>query len=84
MGNIGEDEASYTGTISGNTVTVSASAEGTYYLHVLTIDRAGNKKETVSGAISILKPIETTDIANNPNKYYGQYVDYKPKMEKLM
>ena len=78
-GNIGEDEASYTGTISGNTVTVSASAEGTYYLHVLTIDRAGNKKETVSGAISILKPIETTDIANNPNKYYGQYVDYKPK-----
>ena len=55
-GNIGEDEASYTGTISGNTVTVSASAEGTYYLHVLTIDRAGNKKETISGTVEIKKP----------------------------
>ena len=51
--NVGEEEASYTGTISGNTVTVSASAEGTYYLHVLTIDRAGNKTETISEAITI-------------------------------
>ena len=52
-GNIGTDEASYTGTITGTTITVSASAEGTYYLHVLTIDRAGNKKETISGAVTI-------------------------------
>ena len=56
-GNVGEDEASYTGTINGNTVTVSASEEGTYYLHVLTIDRAGNKKETVSGAVTVKKAL---------------------------
>ena len=58
-GNVGEEEASYTGTISGNTVTVSASAEGTYYLHVLTIDKAGNKIETISGGV-IIKAIEPT------------------------
>ena len=56
-GNVGEDEGSYTGTINGNTVTVSASAEGTYYLHVLTIDRAGNKTETISGAVTIKKAL---------------------------
>ena len=78
--NIEEGEASYTGTISGTTVTVSASAEGTYYLHVLTIDRAGNKKETISGAVTIEVP-ETSaeDIENNPSQYYGQYVNYTPK-----
>ena len=79
-GNVGEEEASYTGTISGNTVTVSASAEGTYYLHVLTMDRAGNKTETISEAITIQSVGETAeDIVQNPTKYYAGEVDYKPK-----
>ena len=76
---IGTDEASYTGTISGDTVTLSSSEAGTYYLHVLTIDRAGNKAETISEAVTIEKP-ETSaeEIAANPTQYYGQYVDYQP------
>ena len=79
-GNIGEEEANYTGTISGNTVTISASVEGTYYLHVLTIDRAGNKKETVSEAVTIeVSGSSADDIAQNLNEYLGEYVDYHPK-----
>ena len=79
-GNIGINESSYTGTISGTSVTVSASTAGTYYLHVLTIDRAGNKKETISGAVTVKAPeVSAEDIAYNPSQYYGKYVNYIPK-----
>ena len=76
---IGTEEESYTGIINGTTVTVNASTEGTYYLHVLTIDRAGNKIETISEAVTVVKPGETAEdiaqnIAQNPSKYYGRYV----------
>ena len=50
-----EDTSAYTGKFSSNpeTITLNSSAEGTYYLHVLTTDVAGNKTETVSSAITI-------------------------------
>ncbi len=47
---IGED-GNYTGSFIGNSttqnITTSKSEPGTYFLHVLTQDKAGNKKETV-------------------------------------
>ena len=45
----------YTGSFTTNseTITIDSSAEGTYYLHVLTTDKAGNKTETVSEAITV-------------------------------
>ena len=54
---IGESEASYTGgyfNSNGQEITLSMSGEGTYYLHVLTIDKAGNKRETISKAVSMV------------------------------
>ena len=55
---IGTEEGNiskYTGsfTTNGETLTLNSSAAGTYYLHVLTVDNAGNKTETVSEAITI-------------------------------
>ena len=50
-----DDTSAYTRKFTTNpeTITLDSSAEGTYYLHVLTIDKAGNKTETVSNAITI-------------------------------
>ena len=54
-GEIGENEGSYTGGSfsSGQTITLKATTAGRYYLHVLTIDNAGNKKEIISEKIEI-------------------------------
>ena len=44
------------------------------------MDRAGNKTETISEAITIQSVGETAeDIVQNPTKYYAGEVDYKPK-----
>ena len=50
-----EDISAYTGkfTTNGETITLDSSTAGTYYLHILTTDMAGNKTETVSEAITI-------------------------------
>ncbi len=50
-----DDTSAYTGkfTTNGETITLDSSNAGTYYLHVLTTDVAGNKTETVSSAITI-------------------------------
>ena len=54
---IGTDPSSYTG--GGFTkeredkITIPCTASGTYYLHVLTFDKAGNKKETISEKVEI-------------------------------
>src|SRR5699024_1254789 len=50
-----DNTAAYTGKFTTNpeTITLSSSNAGTYYLHVLTTDVAGNKTETVSEAITI-------------------------------
>ena len=56
---IGTTESSYTGgtfSATPQTITLPSSTAGTYYLHVLTIDNAGNKIETISGAITIKIP----------------------------
>ena len=56
---IGTDEASYTGgTFSKNPqdIILNATTAGTYYLHVLSVDKAGNKKETISEAVTVEEP----------------------------
>ena len=52
---IGTDDASYTGTFSKTPqdIILNATTAGTYYLHVLTVDNAGNKKETISEAVTV-------------------------------
>ena len=55
-GFIGTDESIYTGgtfTAASQQITLSATTVGTYYLHVLTVDYAGNKVETISKSISV-------------------------------
>ena len=55
-GNIGTEASSYTGGIftkTLETITIPTTTGGTYYLHVLTVDNAGNKKETISEKIEI-------------------------------
>ena len=54
-GNIGTNESSYNNNFSstGQTITLKATTAGTYYLHVLTVDNAGNKKETISSAVTV-------------------------------
>ena len=54
-GNIGTNESSYNNNFSSNgqTITLKATTPGTYYLHVLTVDNAGNKKETISSAVTV-------------------------------
>ena len=82
-GNLGIDSASWesANTFDSNpqTLSLTAEAEGTYYLHVLTVDVAGNKGETISEAITIEEDgITAGDIAEeiltNPETYYGKTV----------
>ena len=61
------------------TIILTAAEEGTYYLHVLIVDVAGNKAETTSEEIVIDKGgITAEDIAEetltNPETYYGKTV----------
>ena len=52
---IGIEASSYTNTFSSNNeeINLNLTEGGTYYLHVLTVDKAGNKQEKVSEAIEI-------------------------------
>ena len=62
-------------TSNPQTLSLTASAEGTYYLHVLTVDKAGNKGEQTSEAIIIEEEgLTAEDIASNPGEYYGKTV----------
>ena len=58
-GYIGTTESSYNNTFSSNgqTITLKATETGTYYLHVLTVDNAGNKKETISNSVTVEKAL---------------------------
>ena len=60
--NIGLEEASYTNSFTTNPeeLTLSTETAGTYYLHVLTIDLAGNKVETISEAITVENAVPST------------------------
>ena len=82
-GNLGIDSTSWDTASSFDsnpqTLSLTAEAEGTYYLHVLTVDVAGNKAETTSEAITIEEEgITAEDIAEeiltNPETYYGKTV----------
>ena len=52
---IGTEISSYSNTFSNNgqIITLNVNNPGTYYLHVLTIDMAGNATETISNPITI-------------------------------
>ena len=54
-GNIGTNASSYTGTFTSATqnITLKSTTVGTYYLHVLSADNAGNLKETIKGPIAV-------------------------------
>ena len=58
-GYIGTTESSYNNTFSSNgqKLTLQTTEAGTYYLHVLTVDKAGNKKETISNSITVTKAL---------------------------
>lgn len=54
---IGTEEASYTGgsfTNNGEELSLPMSTEGTYYLHVLSIDKGGNARESISKPITMI------------------------------
>ncbi len=57
------DLSKYTGTFSSNgaKINLNANNAGTYYLHVLTVDKAGNAKESISDAITITLPKIVSD-----------------------
>ena len=68
-------------TFSSNpqTINLTGSTEGTYYLHVLVVDNAGNKGEAVSSAVTVEEEgLSAQDIAtavaSNPSAYYGKTV----------
>ena len=53
---LGTNASSYTGgafSSNGQKISRNMSSTGTYYLHVLTVDKGGNALETVSNAISV-------------------------------
>ena len=54
-GKIGTNASSYTGTFTSATqnITLKTTTVGTYYLHVLSVDNAGNSIETIKGPISV-------------------------------
>ena len=53
---IGTDESLYTEEFNSNpqNMTLNIEEEGEYYLHILTVDNKGNKKETIKGPIAII------------------------------
>lgn len=52
---IGTDEANYANTFSSseNTIDLTATEEGIYYLHILVVDKEGNKTEKVSSSVKV-------------------------------
>ncbi|MFQ8989456.1 MAG: Ig-like domain-containing protein, partial [Intestinibacter sp.] len=53
---IGTEETSYTNTFSDSQpIALRATTPGTYYLHVLTVDKAGNKTETISQVVTVIQ-----------------------------
>ena len=63
---LGEDETSYTGkfTSESETISLTTTNPGDYYLHVLTVDKAGNKTEKVSEKVQVKGLV--TKITLNP------------------
>ena len=84
-GNIGTEASSYTGgtfTKTPETITIPTTTGGTYYLHVLTVDNAGNKKEIISEKVRITNAPENwkETTSTDPEWYdYGTEVNV-PKL----
>ena len=84
-GNIGTEASSYTGgtfTKTPETITIPTTTGGTYYLHVLTVDNAGNKKEIISEKVRITNAPENwkETTSTDPEWYnYGTEVN-APKL----
>ena len=74
---IGTEDDKYAGggTFTSNTQSIDLIADtaGTYYLHVLTVDNAGNRTETVSEAITISVAQNLADVVKP-----GDYISYTP------
>ena len=66
--NIGTNASSYTGTFKNTTenITLTSTTVGTYYLHVLSADNAGNLKETISQGITYVQ--DTLTLINNRDR----------------
>ena len=69
-GNIGTNESSYNNNFSSNvqTITLKATTPGTYYLHVLSVDYAGNKKEIISSSAVTVEKALVADGTYNEDK----------------
>lgn len=59
---LGTDGANYTGTFTStdNLLVLTANEAGTYYLHVLTVDKSGNAVETISSAVTVGENVSAT------------------------
>lgn len=70
---IGTEPSKYTGTFTSTTqeIDLSATLPQNYYLHVLTVDRAGNKKETVSPMITVQQLVIEIIMNNSANVNVG-------------
>ena len=83
---LGEDETSYTGkfTSASETISLTATNPGDYYLHVLTVDKAGNKTEKVSEKITVEEVGMTIAEAkaavqrDGLQSHIGDLVEYNP------
>ncbi len=65
-GKIGTDESSYTGgkfNSNGEQISTTLNTVKTYYLHVLTVDKAGNKWETVSSGITVRQLVTSVSVS---------------------
>ena len=74
-GKIGTSISNYPNTFNSNgqQISLSTTNPGTYYLHVLTVDNAGNAIETVSSAITVNPVIPTIEETLKA----GNYVYYE-------
>ena len=72
---LGLDASKYTGgtfTSKSQILTYKNANPTTYYLHVLTVDMAGNAKETISGALKIKEAgIKVCIVEDDPTEYKG-------------
>ena len=69
---IGTEETSYTNTFSDSQpITLSVTTPGTYYLHVLTVDKVGNKTETISQGVTVTQLV-TGITLNQANVTIGE------------
>ncbi len=74
---IGTDEASYTGgtfSSNGQTINISLNDAGDWYIHVLSVDSAGGKKETIKGPIKVVANYHTH--TGNSSSGGGCYTSY--------